>query len=155
MDKFYIRFTGNPASAEEAFFALGEIKILDFSEHFQASITYWRKSDYLSQWKEGLERIRQNLPTSCFVTSMYHPRYANFIIWWPVYVEGEWAYIHNQILFFDQLEEPFDEVNLYKHIPPREIYSEDGQKISEWSISIEDLETFDLPMLGPLIRSRK
>ena len=148
---FYFRFKDEIVYWFDEYVEVGEIKILDFTEGFFSSISYWNMSDYLNHWRKGLERIGQGLD-SAFITNMIDPENANFIEWWVVYVEGDWAYIHNQLLFFDQLEAPFQKDNIYASISPRETYDEDGQKISEWKIALADVLKFDSLLANQLGR---
>jgi hypothetical protein len=140
--QFYIRFRDEVTQADGETFEVGEIKIADFTESFHSATTYWNKNDYLNQWKKALERIRQGFESSCFITSMCNPLYANFIFWWVVYIEGDWAHIQNHIFFLNELSEPFQVDKIYSYIQKREIYNEDGNKISEWKIRIEEIESF-------------
>lgn len=122
--------------------SLGLIKIGSFQERFSASLMYWNAEDYERHWKQAVARIIKSSAVSCLITSMLDPATANFIFWWPMYCEGDTVFIQNQILFLDQLPSPFDEHAPFSHVPERKILSEDGEKISEWFVSIKDLESF-------------
>jgi hypothetical protein len=52
------------------------------------------------------------------------------------------VFIQNHILFFDQLQSPFDERNPFSSVRGRQTINEDGNRISEWSIPIDELEKF-------------
>jgi len=56
-------------------------------------------------------------------------------------VEGS-VYLREQILFFDQLEEPFSLEKAFSFIRDRRIINEDGYKISEWNVSLSEVEKF-------------
>lgn len=119
---------------------LGEIRINDYCESFQASLSYWNQSDYMQHWKEALLRICNGEDKSALITSMYDPTSASFISWWPLYLEQDVIYIQNQLLFLEQLDKPFFESKLYDYVDSREIFDEDFQKISEWHVHISDIE---------------
>jgi len=50
--------------------------------------------------------------------------------------------LQNHILFFDLLKSKFDQHYPYRHIPPRCTVNEEGEKISEWVMSVHDLVDF-------------
>lgn len=73
---------------------------------------------------------------------MYDPITANFIYWWPIYRLDNTVYLQNHILFLSKLSVPFDPHDPFRFVPERELISETGEKISEWSVPIADLEGF-------------
>jgi hypothetical protein len=123
-------------------FALGSLSLGAFLEDFHASLSYWDRDRYLAQWREGLDRLVNGEIRSAVVTSMYDPRIADYIFWWPMYAIGDSIHLQNQILFLNDLGEPFDEAEPYRFVRERETISEDGQPISEWTVSLSDIETF-------------
>lgn len=130
----------NPESNEVS--ALGVIRLGDFQESFTASLSYWTAQQYKRHWLEAVERLVLKMETkSCLVTSMFDPDIANFIMWCPMYRFGDAVYVQNQILFLEQLSKPFRERKLFSFVPERQTHGEDG-KLSEWTVSIEDLESF-------------
>jgi hypothetical protein len=40
------------------------------------------------------------------MTSMTDPRTSNFLVYWPMYREGEDVYIQNAIIFLDEIAGP-------------------------------------------------
>jgi len=63
------------------------------------------------------------------------------LFWWPLYRINDQVFVQNHILFFDQLDVPFDPTNPYESVRPRTTI-EDGQEVSEWRVTIEDLQSF-------------
>jgi hypothetical protein len=88
---------------------------------------------------KGFGAILEGRNKSAFITTMYDPTTANFIFWWVMYLVGNDVYIQNHVLFMDELDEPFDESDFIKFVPERETVTEDGEPISEWKVSIEDI----------------
>lgn len=123
-------------------FALGSLSIGAFQEDFHASLSYWDRDKYLAQWRNGLNRLVNGEIRSAIVTSMYDPRFANYIFWWPLYAIGDNIHVQNHGLFLDDLDESFDEADLYRFVRERETESEDGQSISEWTVKLSDIENF-------------
>jgi hypothetical protein len=79
---------------------------------------------------------------SCLITSMFDPLTANFIFWWTLYLDGNIVHIQNQILFLDELDKPFSKLNPYEFIRERKTVSDEGDKISEWDISVDDIKVY-------------
>lgn len=120
----------------------GEIRIGKFNERFLSCLSFWSKEQYKAQWKQAITRIIRGEHVSALITGMYDPTKANHIIWWPMYREGRIVYIQNQLLFMHQIKGIFNIENPYEYIDTREVSTEDGASISEWSIDIHNLEEF-------------
>jgi contact-dependent growth inhibition (CDI) system CdiI-like immunity protein len=138
---FSIDLVEEPASDVESS-RLGLITIGSYVERFVAPIDYWDVTHYRHHWQQALTRIVQGFSTSTLVTSMYDPAVANFIYWWPMYRLGHTVYFQNHILFLNELKTPFDPNDPFPFVPERKMFNVDGEKISEWSASIADLESF-------------
>ncbi len=119
---------------------LGEIILGEFKETFLASLNYWSIGEYQAQWTEGLIRLVNDEGRSCLITNMFDPNIANFINWWPIYREGRKLIFHNQIYFIKK--KGFDPHNPYVNIEERRTISETGVPISEWEISIDDINEY-------------
>ena len=120
----------------------GLITIGSYMERFVAPIGYWGVSQYRRHWQEAVTRIIEGSAESILITSMYDPAVANFIFWWPMYRLDDTVYFQNHILFLDELERPFDPIDPFRFVPEHTTINIDGEKISEWSASITDLESF-------------
>jgi len=120
----------------------GLIVIGEFSEHFQVDLEFWRQEDYVRHWRHALERITSDDQISCLITSLGDPRTSMMVFWWPLYRTGDTIRVQNAIRSFDQLGGLFDSENPYPSVPPRRTVSEDGDPISEWSMSVDDVRKF-------------
>jgi hypothetical protein len=141
---FSIRLLPEPVSSTELVgkASWGLITIGSFQERFIASLDYWNAADYARHWKQAIRRIIQFSPSSCLITSMYDPVTANYVYWWTMYRINRTVFIQNQIFFLDKLSTPFNPNNPFTSIPERETVNEDGDEISEWSTTVEELEAF-------------
>ncbi|WP_120497429.1 hypothetical protein [Kiloniella sp. EL199] len=119
---------------------LGTIKIDDFSESIYAPLAYWNVNDYRKQWREACQDLLSGCEKTALITSMKDSDNANFLVTWPMYRAENKVYIQNQILFLDEVS--FDENNISNSISEREAEAEDGEPISEWSVSVEAIESF-------------
>lgn len=82
---FLIKFLDKKIERESDIFQTGKITINNYSEMFHASLSYWNKSNYIHQWKQGIQFIIDGIDKSCIVTSMFDPKNANYIFLWSLY----------------------------------------------------------------------
>lgn len=115
----------------------GRITIGNFSEQFEASLSFWCRDDYIKQWKNGLVRLADGEYQSCLITSMYDPSTANFIIRWNLYRDKCAVHVQNSLLILDDIQGALNPSDPYSHIPERRLKNEYGQKISEWSTTLD------------------
>ncbi len=59
-----------------------------------------------------------------------------------MYREGQSVFVQNQLLFLDQLSRPFEVTAIGEFVKPRNTVSEDGVKISEWNVSLDEIGAF-------------
>ncbi len=115
---------------------LGEIQIEEFVESFHSDHSYWSMDQYIAQWEAAKKLAIAGTP-SLFITSITKPSSTNFIRCWVCYPVGTELIFREQILFLDQLSEPFNEGNPHVHIEPYEC--EDDEPVSEWRIAISSV----------------
>lgn len=139
MNTFDLELSSEVIVSEGEQVLLGKLSIDSFTEEFHSSISYWDRDKYLSQWKEGLNNIVYGNSKSAIITTMYDPITANFIFCWVMYLVGNDVFIQNHVLFMEDLKEPFDERKFAMYVPDRETVNEDGDAISEWRVSVEDI----------------
>lgn len=118
----------------------GRIQIGEFTEVFESPLDYWSKSEYESQWHSGVRRIVEERADSCIITSLTEPSSANFLFWWPIYLDGRHVVFQNQVLFLKQCESEFEANRPWLSLRPRQTMSEDGNRISEWRVHATLLE---------------
>jgi hypothetical protein len=142
MDAFSISIGDKEIETEGDVVVAGSIRIGEFEDNFHASLSYWNRGDYISQWRDALNRLLRGETHSAVVTSMHDPLAANFIFWWVMYLVGDIVYIQNHVLFLSGLEKQFDEADMYSFVPERETQTEEGESISEWEVGILSIREF-------------
>ena len=144
MSDFHVKLSSRKKVIDQDLLAIGNIKINDFEEDFYASLSYWNINDYIAHWQKSLIRLVDKKKNTCLITSMYNPKQANYIFWWILYLNKtkDLVYIQNHILFLNELKSEFSEKNIYQYIPQRETTTDDGEKISEWIVGINDIKDF-------------
>ena len=78
---------------------------------------------------------------------MHEPESLNFISAWIIYYDGEISYVQNKIIFVDNFPE-FDTSKINEYVNKREIFNEDGFKISEWIVKTKDVIDFYHSIIG-------
>lgn len=142
---FSISFLDEPLIYEEDdptyVAAAGKLIIGDWEEIFVSSLYLWSKEDYMAQWLHAIRSMLNGSEKAALIVEYLGPD-AGRLWWWPMYKVESSVYLREQILFFDQLKEPFSLDKAFSYIGDRRIISEDGQKISEWNVSLSEVEKF-------------
>jgi hypothetical protein len=120
----------------------GRITLGDFSEVFVAPLVFWAAADYLNQWVEAAKHIVNGQPRSCFVAAMRESPHDGPVFLWPAYKDGEVVFVQHRLLLPETVKGVFNPLNLYAQVDERRTLSEDGEPISEWQVSVEDLASF-------------
>lgn len=126
----------------DEFTATGTIQIGDFSERFEADLSYWTVNQYKASWCKAAALLVAGNDKAAFITSITDPVTANFIFWWIAYRSRARIYLQQQVLFMQELHQPFDPHTPSLYIAPRSKVDEEGNKISEWEISMDDIRGF-------------
>ncbi|MEQ6023600.1 hypothetical protein SOM70_13585 [Streptomyces salinarius] len=136
--------TPPPSRSEGAGEALGCIRVGEFEERFPMSLSYWSVVQYEASWRRCLGLLVEGGPdtTSCLVTSITDPANSNFLFCWPLYRSGSVIYVQNSIIFLNELAEEFAPDEPWRFVEPRSTVDEDGQAISEWRTTVQDVEEF-------------
>lgn len=141
MAGFSITFTGATA-ADDPMVAVGEIQLGEYRESFHAVTGYWSIQDYEASWTAALRRLLAGGEVSSLVTSLTDLQEATFVTTWPLYRSQEEVFVQNQILFLDELPAPFAPDAPWESADPRTTVDEEGRPISEWHITMTDVENF-------------
>jgi hypothetical protein len=139
---FSISFLDEPVVYEEDDpTAAGRLLIGDWEEVFVSSLFLWRKEDYEAQWLNAIRSLLNGKDKAALIVEYLGPE-AGRLWWWPIYRVEDTIYFREQILFFDRLEEPFSIERAFSFVKDREITSENGNKISEWSVTLTEVRDF-------------
>lgn len=119
----------------------GALLLDGMHELFQSSLLEWTADYYRMHWRYALERVHGGRDAA-LITSYASPEHATYLIWWPMYCVGDRVEVQNQLLFYDQLESPFELHEYWESLPTRRDVSEDGEPISRWTLSRSDIAAF-------------
>jgi hypothetical protein len=116
-------------------------------EFFEIDFSFWKKEDYITQWKECMDSIISGCKKGIIITSISNPETANIFLAWILYVDGNNIYVQNIMIIVDDLDEIISEDYIrYEYIhsdrAKRKIIDEEGNEISEWIINMDDVIDF-------------
>jgi hypothetical protein len=136
----------DPEMQEEGWYGLwGRTTMGKFSERFLASLSLWSRADYERQWLEAARRLLAGEERTAFFTNAFQ-------FWWIMWREGSEIVVRQQFLIPELLEELGPAPDLkrtpYELIGPRETDGEPDEQISEWRISVANMQAF-LDSRGP------
>ena len=120
----------------------GKIQIEDYKETFVASLVGWSRGHYEHHWREACQRLIRDGRESALISSYEQPSWSEFLVWWPLYPDGDVVYVRNELLIYAQQREPFSIEVPWRSIRRRAIVNDEGLKISEWDTSARSIREF-------------
>jgi hypothetical protein len=138
---FDLELLGRPEGEGERLFIWGRIALGDFRDEFQVPLYDWAPGDYVAQWLEAAERLIAGAPVVVFLTHMAHPT-AAYHLGWPAWRDGDLVLVQERLFVADQLGGPFDAERPEVHLGPRQEVSDEGLRISQWTVSVKDVAAF-------------
>ena len=127
--------------------ATGVLILGDHRESFLASLYDWSRQDYENQWRHAIEAVLDAGDKAALITTFVSPQVGTHLEWWPMYLVGNRVFFQDQLLFYEKLSRPFSVGNAFLYIRDRDTVNEEGQTISEWSVSLTDIESFAAKMI--------
>ena len=137
---FVIGFAGS--ELDEDGHGRGFIRIGDFSETFVVTLNYWPATQYTQQWHVSLKRLLAGSPGVGLVTCMVAPESGDSGRAWILYREDDTVAIQEKLFVPPNFGPDLDADLQLLHVPPRNMVSEEGVPVSEWSIGITAIEDF-------------
>jgi contact-dependent growth inhibition (CDI) system CdiI-like immunity protein len=143
---FSIRFTNEPL--EYPFddktipCAPGMLVLGNWFEEILANLSVWSKADYEAHWVRELDALVKRTSKVALIVSYNDPRFSSNMEIWRVYREGEWAHFQNQIPDYGSFPQPFKIEELSQLISDRRVMNDEGDRISEWKVSVREIEYF-------------
>src|SRR3954452_19436956 len=80
-------------------------------EYFLSSLYEWSKECYESQWRHAIKTLLLKNGKAALITTYGSSGHATHLEWWPMYVVEDAVFVQDQLLFYDQLTEPFSTQN--------------------------------------------
>jgi hypothetical protein len=70
------------------------------------------------------------------------PELGSYLEWWAMFREGNDVFIQNQMLIYARLDAKFSVQKAVDFLKDREVFTEEGQHMSEWSVNIIEIQRF-------------
>lgn len=121
--------------------AAGELVLGEFKENFIANLYQWNKTDYEAQWRSAIKALLEG-SKSALIVYYVSPEFADNFEWWRMYKAENVVYFQNQLPSYDQFLQPFSLEKITSFVGDRVTVNEDGNRISEWSVPLREVEDF-------------
>ena len=138
---FDIALLGHPEGKGDGLFSWGRLTLGRFQEEFQAPLYEWAPGDYVAHWLESAQRLLRGSPVAVFLTHMARPD-ASYHVGWPAWREGDRVFVQERLFLREQLNGPFDPEFPEVHAGERLERSVEGERVSQWEVSLNDLAAF-------------
>jgi hypothetical protein len=117
----------------------GRIVLGEFSERFISPVGWWGPGEYERQWIEGANRLLGGATESAFVEQAGR-------VWWTAWREGESVVVQQRLLITDASmsrawSARADDLP-YELVGKRETHSDGGRPLSQWLLTLADLQAF-------------
>ncbi|MGA8134702.1 MAG: hypothetical protein WCA48_11190 [Pseudomonas gingeri] len=120
----------------------GHIELSGSIERFYAPVSYWTREQYIESWKRSFAEGYGSKTHSALIVSMHDPLQTNFLFVWVLYFGASKVFVQNKVLFLDDIDGTFEEGKINEYVDGRATVNEDGAKISEWEVELDDVLSF-------------
>ena len=139
---FDLHFSEGPAVSDEGWWhAVGTVVLGEDRDGFAISLEWWGRAAYEQQWLAAARRLVIGPDRVMFLVSYNGPE-AAYHFAWPAWRDGNQVRVQNWLVLTDQLPTRFDPDEADRFVRARETVSEDGAPISEWDVTVADLQAF-------------
>jgi hypothetical protein len=123
-------------------FVTGNLIIGNESEIIEIPLDFWSISEYMEQWIEAIIRLMR-MPNSVLVLGMSDPSDPKHALYlWPMYRVKKLVYIQNKFVDYNDIPKPFLLQDIYNSVGDRKQYDDDGNLISEWCTTTDEIKEF-------------
>lgn len=136
---FAIEFIGEPSIEFNELSIRGRITLGEFSEEFATPLVFWTVDDYRKQWRCAAEQIVNGNARSYFATSMRESPSDGAMFLWTAYRLVDTVCFQHKLLILETVKGAFEPSNIHTQVDERQTESEDGYRISEWQITLEEV----------------
>ena len=140
---FYIGFvTASRIDAHGEPYCEGELTAEDHSERFRSDLRTWRKSDYESQWKQGVARLLAGAESSVLVTCLRREGDESSVELVPLSRRGGTVTVGERAVITEPLSEPLDLAVVYDIVAERGVAAE--RALAQAEVPLRQLATFTI-----------
>lgn len=121
---------------------LGRIIAGTLDERFEVIVGDWSQADYETSWRSELSRILAGAKYAVLMTVAADPTKTDWLRGYTLYRFDDEVRVQEKIFLLEELEHPFDLAHPGLHGSPYESMSEDGVPISEWVVTVKEIQEF-------------
>jgi hypothetical protein len=110
----------------------------DFVETFEAPARFWTAVDYESHWLAAASRLVSGSDRVGLLVEDPHPA-ADHYLWWKLWRADARVFAQNGRLFRSELGGAVDLSNRDRYVKPRRQVSDDGDRISDCQVALDDI----------------
>ena len=133
-------------AAQEGLLVLGNTL-----EGFSSNLGTWDQATYEEHWLSQLSLLVTGHRKVALVVSFTPPQVSDNLELWALYLEGEKVYLQNHLPWYSNLPPDFQVSLINDYLPEREVLTDEGRHISEWEISVRDIQLFLRRASRPLL----
>ena len=137
-----IRFTDSRAMCRDArgVYARGVVVVGELTEHFCAALDTLSKRDYMRPWRDALSSVARGAPRSALITCFGDRGGSIPGEWCPLYrLSEEEVGVRNALILRSVVGTHASIRGYPAHVPKREVAGDEGNRISEWYVTVRDL----------------
>jgi hypothetical protein len=142
---FAIGFTDEPIEhpyEDETAAAPGMLILGKTMEGFLANLGAWNKNDYRAHWLRELKSLVSGRSKAVLIVDYNNPTQSSSLEIWKLYSNGEWVCVQNQLFWGNTLPSAIEVSEIAALAGERKTVTEDGVQISEWIVSLREIEIF-------------
>ncbi|GIJ10445.1 hypothetical protein ACFFMR_22665 [Micromonospora andamanensis] len=139
---FRIELSGPGGRALDPSVSVGKISAGDLDETFEMPTQFWSEASYRASWRRELQRILDGADRAVLLTLVVDPRSANWLRGYALYRLDSEIRIQERLFFLSELGHEFDLANPSRSVPAHASVTDDGLRISEWTVTIAELRGF-------------
>ena len=123
-------------------YGIGYMILGQSRENFRSSLDRWQIADYKKQWSKAIRRLLDGAESSVLITSLPAIDSDDMIELWPMWRSDDIVYIQEEPLFSLEAKKSFDSDNPYIYVGTHLTELDDGQRISQWGVPLQDFIEF-------------
>jgi len=136
---FYISLS---EARDDLSYGIGYMILGQSRENFRSSLDRWKIADYEKQWSKAIIRLLDGAESSVLITSLPALDSNDMIELWPMWRNGDTVYIQEEPLFSLEARNSFDSDNPYIYVGAHLTELEDGRRISQWVVPLQNFAEF-------------
>ncbi len=137
---FGIEFVEQEASSPDVL--LGRFIAGTLDEKFDVVLGHWSRADYEASWCREIQNIINGEDRAALMTVALEPMKSNWLRAYTLFRFDKEIRVQERMFLLEDFNFHFDLSRPGKNVPPHQATDEDGDRLSEWIVTIEELRNF-------------